>query len=48
MATTAELPLAPEKLRAFPRHGVRFLDRTCRKRVMLAYVREFGLGGHIS
>jgi len=47
MAPTAESPLAPEKLRAFLRHGVRFLDRTWRKRVMLAYVREFGLRGHI-
>lgn len=37
----------PEKLRAFLRHGVRFLGRTWRKRVMLAYVREFGPRGHI-
>ena len=47
MATTAELPLAPEKLRAFLRRGVRFLDCTWRKRVMQAYVRKFGPRGHI-
>src|SRR5262249_10551931 len=39
--------LAPEKLRAFLRHGVRFIGHTWRKRVVLADVREFSPRGHI-